>query len=77
MKFLDEILKQKEKVFTSTGENVKIDSIMIEKDGEVAMHFYRPDGLHELRSLSKVMIALAYGIAIDRQTLGGGVFANS
>ncbi len=72
MKLLDEILKKKEEVFTSCGENVKIDSIMIENNGEVAQHFYKPDGLHEMRSISKVMIALAYGIAIDRQILGGG-----
>lgn len=69
MELIERIKKQKEKIFTSTGENVKIDSIMIDDNGLLSSHFYNPDSLHEMRSISKVMIALAYGIAIDRKML--------
>lgn len=69
MELIERIKKQKEKIFTSTGENVKIDSIMIDDNGLLSSHFYNPDSLHEMRSISKIMIALAYGIAIDRKML--------
>lgn len=69
MSLLEKILEKKEQIKTSSGENVKIDSIMIEENGREAEHFYQPDGLHEMRSISKVMIALAYGIALDRGML--------
>ena len=72
MKLLEKIKRQKEKIFTSTGENVKVDSVMIDDNGEVSSYFYNPDDLHEMRSISKVMIALAYGIAIDRKMLVNG-----
>lgn len=72
MELLDKILKQKEKVFTSRGENVKIDSIMIEQNGQVASHFFAPDELHEMRSVSKIFVALAFGIAIDKGFLVEG-----
>ena len=67
MELIERIKEQKEKIFTSTGENVKIDSIMIDDNGLLSSYFYNPDSLHEMRSISKVMIALAYGIAIDRK----------
>ena len=67
MELIERIKEQKEKIFTSTGENVKIDSIMIDDNGLLSSYFYNPDSLHEMRSISKVMIVLAYGIAIDRK----------
>ncbi len=67
MELIERIKQQKEKIFTSTGENVKIDSIMIDDNGLLSSYFYNPDSLHEMRSISKVMIALAYGIAIDKK----------
>ena len=67
MELIERIKEQKEKIFTSTGENVKIDSIMVDDNGLLSSYFYNPDSLHEMRSISKVMIVLAYGIAIDRK----------
>lgn len=69
MELIEKIKRQKEKIFTSTGENVKIDSIMIDENGELSSYFYKNDDLHEMRSISKIMIDLAYGIAIDRKML--------
>ena len=62
----EKILTNKEKVFNKFGENVSIDSIIIEENNKVFSHFYNKDSLHEMRSISKVLIALAYGIAIDK-----------
>ena len=72
MNLIEKIKIQKEKVFTSNGNNVNIDSIMLDDNGKLQSHFYKPDDLHEMRSISKVMIALAYGIAIDKKMLVNG-----
>lgn len=56
MELIEKIKRQKKKVFTSTGENVKIDSIMIDDSWELSSCFYKPDDLHEMRSISKVLI---------------------
>lgn len=69
MKLIDKIKENKEKIFTSSGDNVKIDSIMIDDNNDIQSYFYKPDNLHEMRSVSKVLLALAYGIAIDRKML--------
>jgi len=69
---LNEILKKKEKVFSKFGENVNIDSVMLESNGKVESHFFKEDDLHEMRSVSKVLVALAFGIAIDRKFLFNG-----
>ena len=71
---INQILSKKEKVFTSTGENVHIDSIMIEENGMIQKHFYKPDCLHEMRSLSKVLIVLAYGIVLDKKLISLDTF---
>lgn len=60
------ILENKEKVFNRFGKNVAIDSVMVKDNNSYFQHFYKPDGLHEMRSLSKVLVALAYGVVIDR-----------
>lgn len=71
---INQILSKKENIFTSTGENVHIDSIMIEENGMIQKHFYKPDCLHEMRSLSKVLITLAYGILLDRRLISLDTF---
>lgn len=69
---LERILENKEKVFTP-NENVKIDSIMLEENGKIESHFYfDEDNLHEIRSVSKVLIALAYGCAMYENLQVGG-----
>lgn len=69
MKLIDKIKSQKEKVYTSTGESVNIDSIMIDDNGDIQSYFYKPEELHQMRSISKVLTTLAYGIAIDKKML--------
>lgn len=49
-----------------TLPSLNIDSIFLEKDGEVDKVFYNDECLHELRSCSKLLVAMAIGIAIDK-----------
>lgn len=50
-----------------TLPSLNIDSIFLEKDGEVDKVFYNDECLHELRSCSKLLVAMAIGIAIDKE----------
>ena len=45
--------------------NVNIDSIMIEENGVITKEIINDIELHELRSCSKLLIAFAYGIALN------------
>lgn len=49
-----------------TLPSLNIDSIFLEQDGELDKIFYNKECLHELRSCSKLLVAMAIGIAIDR-----------
>jgi len=69
MNLFDKILKNKEKVINKIGENVHIDSIIIEDKKQIFYKFYKEDSLHEMRSISKVLIALAYGIVLDSKKI--------
>ncbi len=64
---LKNMLNKKNAITNRYGKNLNIDSIIIEEDEKVFSHFYKNDNLHEMRSISKVMIALAYGILLDRR----------
>jgi len=50
-------------------ESLKIDSIFVEQSGNVKKIFYNEEKLHELRSCSKLLVAMAVGIAIDKKML--------
>ena len=62
----DKILENKEKLTNKFGEPIHIDSIMVLENGKKYSKYYTKLTLHEMRSISKVFVALAYGIAIDR-----------
>ena len=66
-KLFENILKNKENLKNKYDEKINIDSIIIEEKGKVLSKFYKQDCLHEMRSISKVLIALACGILIDRE----------
>lgn len=48
---------------------LNIDSIFVEHDGKIDKFFYNEEKLHELRSCSKLLVAMAIGIAIDKKML--------
>ncbi len=45
--------------------SLNIDSIFLEQDENLEKVFYEDEKLHELRSCSKILVAMAIGIAID------------
>lgn len=49
--------------------SLNIDSIFLEQDGEVDKVFYNDECLHELRSCSKLLVAMVVGIVIDRDMI--------
>lgn len=50
-------------------DSLSIDSIFVEQGGNIEKIFYTEEGLHELRSCSKLLVAMAVGIAIDKKML--------
>lgn len=46
--------------------SLNIDSIFLEQEGKVDKVFYNDESLHELRSCSKLLVAMAVGIAVDK-----------
>lgn len=46
--------------------SLNIDSIFLEQDGKLDKVFYNEECLHELRSCSKLLVAMAIGIAIEK-----------
>lgn len=51
---------------SASSPSLKIDSVFLEQNGKVETLFYQEENLHELRSASKVLVAMAVGIALDR-----------
>ncbi len=70
---LKQILKRKNEIEKEIGRQLSVDSICVYDNGKEECKFFKEDSLHELRSVSKVLIALAYGIALDsKMKLSGG-----
>lgn len=49
--------------------SLDIDSIFLEQDGKLDKVFYSEECLHELRSCSKLLVAMAIGIAIEKSMI--------
>lgn len=47
--------------------SLKIDSIFIEQNGKIESCFYNEEKLHPLYSVSKLLVAMAIGIAIEKK----------
>lgn len=65
-------IKNKVNVLSSKLDSLKIDSIFLEQNNSLEKVFYNDESLHELRSCSKLLVAMAVGIAIDRKMLVNG-----
>lgn len=61
-----EIIKDNVSSLSKKLSNLNIDSIFLEQDGRLDKVFYSEECLHELRSCSKLLVAMAIGIAIDK-----------
>lgn len=61
-----EIIKDNVSSLSKKLSGLNIDSIFLEQDGRLDKVFYSGECLHELRSCSKLLVAMAIGIAIDK-----------
>lgn len=68
--FLEDIINNIENM--KLENNLKIDSIFIEHNGNIEKYFYNKECLHGLWSVSKLLTAMAVGIAIDKKLLING-----
>lgn len=72
MKLINEFINNAKKL------NVSIDSIVVEQNGKIEEKVINDIDLHQLRSCGKILIAMAYGIAINDKLkckeIGGGDF---
>lgn len=50
-------------------DSLNIDSVFVEQDNNIEKIFYKNEELHELRSCSKLLVAMAIGIAIEDKIL--------
>lgn len=48
-------------------DSLNIDSIFVEQNNNIERIFYKKEELHELRSCSKLLVAMAIGIAIENK----------
>lgn len=53
-------------------DSLNIDSVFVEQDNNIEKIFYKSEELHELRSCSKLLVAMAIGIAIEDKILVEG-----
>lgn len=60
-------LKNNVDVLSKSLSSLKIDSIFIEQNDNIERIFYKNEELHELRSCSKLLVAMAIGIAIENK----------
>ncbi len=64
-----ENIKDKVSSLSKKLPSLNIDSIFLEQDGRLDKIFYNEECLHELRSCSKLLVAMAIGIAIDKEMI--------
>ncbi len=57
----------------SKSSSIKVDSIFIQKQNSIDKYFFNSESLHEMRSTSKVLTAMAVGIAIEKKMKINGV----
>lgn len=53
-------------ILTSKLGKINIESVFIEQDGSTENFFYKKEKLHNIHSCAKMWIAMAVGVAIDR-----------
>ena len=51
----------------SKNTSIRVDSIFIQKQNSIDKHFFSSESLHEMRSTSKVLTAMAVGIAMEKK----------
>lgn len=62
-------LKDNVNILSKKLDSLNIDSIFIEQNNHIEKIIYKDEELHELRSCSKLLVAMAIGIAIEKNLL--------
>lgn len=62
-------LKDNVNILSKKLDSLNIDSVFIEQNNNIEKIFYKNEELHELRSCSKLLVAMAIGIAIEKKML--------
>ena len=65
---IEDFIKNLEKL-SSNGKLVDIDSVYIEQNGHLSKHYFTTEQLHRIRSCSKLLVAMAVGLAIEQRLL--------
>ena len=60
-------LKYNVDVLSKSLDSLNIDSIFVEQNNNIERIFYKKEEIHELRSCSKLLVAMAIGIAIENK----------
>jgi CubicO group peptidase (beta-lactamase class C family) len=63
----------KNKALLAQTTPIAVDSVFIQNGDSIEKHFFIEESLHELKSASKVMVAMAVGIAIDNKMEINGI----
>ena len=61
--------KHNKEILSKKTSDIHVDSVMIENGNIIEKLFYKNDELHEIRSCSKLLVAMAVGVAIDNKML--------
>ena len=61
--------KHNKDILSKKTSDIHVDSVMIENGNIIEKLFYKNDELHEIRSCSKLLVAMAVGVAIDNKML--------
>ena len=65
---IEDFIKNLEKL-SINGKQVDIDSVYIEQNGHLSKHYFTTEQLHRIRSCSKLLVAMAVGLAIEQRLL--------
>lgn len=68
-----DILKSNINKLSCSLNSLNIDSIFLEKNNSLDRVFYKNEELHEVRSMAKLLVAMAVGIAIEDKMLVNGI----
>lgn len=68
MVYIDKI-KENVNNLSKNLDSLNIDSVFVEQDNNIEKIFYKNEELHELKSCSKLLVAMAIGIAIEDKIL--------
>ena len=68
-----DVLKNNISKLSQSLNGLNIDSVYLEKNNVIDKIFYKKEELHEVRSMSKLLVSMAVGIAIEDKLMINGI----